>query len=512
MKKLHNIRKAFCIRACVMLLVLISGKTLAVNYYFNPLTGNDNNRGTSPSGAWKSFANLKNIQLQPGDRVLLKSGAIFTEQLFISCKGMPGKPVGIGKYGGKARPHIKTDANYGQAVHIFNSEYIVIRDLEISNKGPQVVTGLNGLLIELLNYGTARSIIIDNLYIHDVYGNLDKENKGGGNAILICNYHDENTDTISSRFDGLTVQNCYIKDCQRNGIMMWGNWIRRLWNPSLNVLIRNNIIDGVPGDGIVPVGCDHPVVEYNIMKNCPGTLPPSEACDGIWPWSCDNAVIQFNIVSDHKSKVDGYGFDSDWNCNNTLMQYNLSYNNDGGFLLVCNSGGWPEDWSVGNRGTIIRYNISINDGLRDFTVEPRKDYFSPVIHITGPVQNTLIEKNLFYLPAKPKPFIDKTLITLDDWAGYADSTIFRKNFICTGERYLAVNTTESTNNLFEGNLYTGEINTPESGFVKYNGACNKQMWWDKSDKNLDVMLNFIKGKRIIINGNELKVTQLIGVN
>ncbi|MDD5695021.1 MAG: right-handed parallel beta-helix repeat-containing protein [Bacteroidales bacterium] len=479
-------------------------------YYVDPVSGNDTNTGMSPTKAYRSLEKLRSLALHPGDSILLKSGAVFTEPFYLSCKGDSLKPVIVGKYGGSARPHIRMDASVLRAVHIFNSEHIVVRDLEISNRGAEPVVGLNGLLVELVNYGTARNITLDNLFVHDVLGNLDKENKGGGNAILLSNFRDEKTDSLRSRFDGLVVQNCLIRNCQRNGIMMWGIWPRRLWYPSLNVIIRNNTIEGVPGDGIVPVGCESPLVEYNVMKNCPATLPPTEACDGIWPWSCDNAVVQYNIVSDHKSQVDGYGFDADWNCNHTVIQYNLSFNNDGGFLLICNSGGWPPDWSAGNTGTVIRYNISINDGLRNFIVEGKKDYFSPVIHLTGPTKNTRIENNLFYLYKKPAPEIDKTLITLDDWGGYADSTFIRKNFIFVEEPYLAINPTKTTRTLCEDNRYTGDLITPETGFSKYDGKFDQNMWQDPKDDNWDSLIAFIRGKTVTIGGKEVRVTDIIG--
>ncbi len=488
----------------------IERESAARTYFFDPVSGDDGHSGTSPTKAFRSLARLRTLTLRPGDSVLLRSGTVFNEAFYLSCKGDSSRPIVVGKYGGSARPHIQMDGSVLQAVHIYNSEHIVIRDVEISNRGAEAVVGLNGLLVELSNCGTARNITVDNLFVHDVYGNLDKEQKGGGNAILLSNFRDEKTDTVPSRFDGLVVQNCLVRNCQRNGIMMWGIWPRRIWYPSLNVIIRNNTIDGVPGDGIVPVGCESPLVEYNVMKNCPATLPSTEACDGIWPWSCDNAIIQYNIVSDHHSQVDGYGFDSDWNCTNTLIQYNLSFNNDGGFLLICNSGGWPPDWSLGNTGTVIRYNISINDGLRNFIPNGKKDFFSPVIHVTGPTKNTRIEKNLFCLFKKPSPDIDRTLITLDDWSGYADSTFIRNNFIAVEEPYLAINPTKTTHNVYEGNLYTGDLETPAAGFRKYDGAFGQKMWLDPGDDNWNNLLAFIRGKTVIIGGKELPVTDIIG--
>ena len=292
--------------------------------------------------------------------------------------------------------------------------------------------------------------------------------------------------------------------------MMWGNWIRSKWNPSLNVVIRNNILDGVPGDGIVPVACDGPLVEYNVMMNCPPSLPPSEACDGIWPWSCDNAIVQFNVVSGHRSQVDGYAYDSDWNSTNTLIQYNLSYSNDGGFLLICNSGGWPGEWSIGNRGTRICYNISINDGLRDYIVEGEKEYFSPVIHITGPTSNTVIEENLFYILRKKNREIDRTLWSLTDWGGYPDSTVFLNNTIFVEEDYRAVDATRSTRNYFSDNRYTGPLSHPGKGFIPHTGDFNSHLWYDSTDTGWNTLVTFLSDKKISLQGKEISVLELIG--
>ena len=36
-------------------------------------------------------------------------------------------------------------------------------------------------------------------------------------------------------------------------------------------------------------------------------------------------------------------------------------------MLVIGTDGWPEDWCVnGNIETKVRYNVSINDGLRNY--------------------------------------------------------------------------------------------------------------------------------------------------
>src|SRR5215204_3006290 len=73
-----------------------------VNYYFDAVNGNNKNSGTSPEKPFKSLRIIKDLLLKPGDSILLKSGVIFNDYLYISCKGSDGKPIVLGKYGGKA--------------------------------------------------------------------------------------------------------------------------------------------------------------------------------------------------------------------------------------------------------------------------------------------------------------------------------------------------------------------------------------------------------------------------
>ncbi|MBP1637216.1 MAG: hypothetical protein H6Q18_5 [Bacteroidetes bacterium] len=487
-----------------------------INYYFDSVSGKDDNSGISAETPFRSLKQINVLKIKPGDSILLKSGSVFTEKLYFTGKGTDKKPIVIGKYGGSKLPHIKGNGTETEMLHIYNSEHLIVNDIEISNKGEKAYPNITGLLVELYNFGTAKNIKVENLYIHDVYGSLLKgdgynhKDVGAGQAMLFKNLRGGEKDSISSNFDGLIVQNCKIKNCQRNGIMMWGNWVRKYWNPSLNVIIRHNIIDGVPGDGIVPVGCLSPLVEYNVMKNGVDSLPSTEACDGIWPWSCDNAVIQYNVVSDHKSKVDGYGFDSDYNCNNSLFQYNLSYNNDGGFLLLCNSGGWPVEYSIGNKNTIVKYNVSINDGIRSIIVDPKKGYFSPIIHITGSTQNSRIEHNFFYIPKKKSLLTDKRLICSDDWKGYSDSTFFSNNYIYSEDPVSAFEGSKSTNNFFENNQFVGLLDSVPDGFTKYNGTFNKQMWYDSLKPEFQKLIVFLEDKKVELNGKKVSVLNLLG--
>ena len=117
---------------------------------------------------------------------------------------------------------------------------------------------------------------------------------------------------------------------------------------------------------------------------------------------------------------------------NTLSwgtQYNLSRDNYGGFMLICSPGKKRDGWLVGNawnRGSVVRYNVSINDGLR---TAGHKEYRAPIFHITGETtQDTEIYSNLVIVPKKPDPKMDANLILFDQWGGnYPVNTSIRDN-------------------------------------------------------------------------------------
>lgn len=430
----------------VLLLLGCSGNAPSY-YYLDAMNGNDSKSGRSADKAWKSLSKLQEVRLKPGDKVLLKRGGTFPGELEISGQGTPDARIYVEPYGEGSKPCIVGADSSLYAVRIFNSDYVTLRNVEIVNTGKERKPARTGLKIECLDYGTSRHIVVDGVEVRDVNGSLVKE-KGGGSGILIVN----GGKNIISVFDSLTIENCRILRCSRNAMIWLGYSSRENWHPSKHTVVRNNLIEEVPGDGIVPIGCDSTLIEYNVMRNCPATLPDTEAAAGIWPWSCDNTTIQFNEVSDHKAPWDAQGFDSDWNCANTIIQYNYSHSNEGGMVLICNSGESPVSFNLGNVGSIVRYNISINDAIR--TRPTRIGTFSPNIHLAGPVKNTSVCNNIIHVNRKPEGKVDRRMVVADSWGGYPDSTFFRDNIFYTPETS-SFDMTKSTNNFFDGNYYLG---------------------------------------------------------
>lgn len=462
---------------CVILLLSAlmfscSGDTVKC-YYIDAMNGNDANDGQSVAKAWKSLNRASRVTFRSGEKLLLKRGDVFGGELEVIGKGTSTQPVVVDAYGEGDKPCIVGNNESLYAVRIFNSDYVTVQNIEIVNTGKQPLPCRTGLKIECKDYGVSHNIKVNNLTIRDVNGSLVKE-QGGGSGIYIVN----GGDSVASRFDSLLIENCHILRCARNAMIWSGYYDRRNWYPSKHTIVRNNLIELVPGDGIVPIGCDSTLIEYNVMRNCSEVLPPTEAAAGIWPWSCDNTIIQFNEVSDHKAPWDAQGFDCDYNSTNTVIQYNYSHDNYGGMVLICDSG--ERSFSLGNRNSIVRYNISIGDGIRPN--ETRIGMFSPGIHLAGPVKNTLIERNIIHLNVKPSATIDRTMVVSDLWGGYADSTFIKKNIFYAAETSKFV-MTESTNNDFSGNWYLGAYEAlPSDKAQKTSNALYQQKVLDV-DKN-----------------------------
>ena len=401
-----------------------------VNYYLDSENGDDANNGLSEETAWRSIDKIRDVRLKAGDSLLFHRGSVFSGIFEIEAQGRSDCRIVIDAYGTGKKPCITAPDGSLYAVCIRNSDYVTLQNIEIINKGTERLARRTGVKVVCENYGTSHNVILNALDIHDVNGSLVK-NEGGGSGILVYNRWDK--DSVISVFDSLAIENCAIRRCERNAIIWSAPWSRKNWHLSTNTVVRKNL-----------------------MRDCTDLLPVDQAAAGIWPWSCDNTVIQFNEVSDHKAPWDAQGFDSDYNCTNTTIQYNYSHHNEGGFILICNAGKGetnPED-NIGNKGTVVQYNVSISDAVR--TRKTRVGVFSPTIHIAGPCEDTHVHHNILHANVKPTRHIDRKMVTADSWGGYADNTTFTENVFYVPEPS-AFNLTKSTRNTFDGNYYLGSF-------------------------------------------------------
>ncbi len=434
---------------------------LAATYHVDSNRGDDKQDGVSPQAAWRSLDRANALELKPGDSLLFAADSVFQGQLKPRGEGAETQPITIGMYGRGKTPRIEGNGQVNAAVHLYNTQNITVQDLHLTNKGNEPGKWRRGLFVQIKDYGVARNIVIRRLTVTDVNGERIKKLAGGG--ILF-----ENTgEKVRSCFDGLTIENNYVSRTERNGITgNSGYSAREKWFPSTRVVIRNNLLEEVPGDGIVPIGCDGALIEGNVIrKGAPlkFTMEISAAA-GIWPWSCDNTLIQYNEVSEQRQDSDGQGFDSDWNCRGTIIQYNYSHENYGGFLLVCNDGKAKLPYSVGNTGTIIRYNVSFNDGLRHDSMGAKPSRVAPSISFGGAVSDVQIEGNVIIVPRKLSADVDDHIIGVHNWNGFANDVRISNNvFIAEGPARFDV--TKGKKISFSDNKYFGPITYKDESFT-----------------------------------------------
>jgi hypothetical protein len=385
-------------RALIFLFLSLNGWT--AEYYVDSRRGDDAQTGISASQAWRTLAKVNGFKFQPGDRILLKSGSFWQEQLAPASSGTPDAPTVIDRYGNGAYPRIDGNGKFADAVRLYNVEGIEVRHLEVTNHG-DTPAARRGVHIFLDNFGTARHIVVSGLYIHNVNGTNSQKDNGG---IIFRT----NGNTKSSRFDGLTIERNILRNVDRSAIAAQSyHFSRARWFPSLRVIIRDNLVDDIGGDGIVPWATDGVLVEHNIARNC--NMRANTYNAGIWPWSADNSVFRWNSASFTRTTMDGQGFDSDYNSRNTLFEYNYSHDNEGGFMLICTPGKRNPKDNIGNIGTIARYNISRNDGERIF-------------HLSA-AEKTVVHDNAIYVPEGR----EVQMLVVTNWDGWADDAVFRSN-------------------------------------------------------------------------------------
>ncbi|HEX7858426.1 MAG TPA: right-handed parallel beta-helix repeat-containing protein [Sphingobium sp.] len=428
----------------------------AETYYLDASLGDDRNDGLSDGKAWRSLARIRDFPLKAGDKVLLASGSVWKEPLVITRSGRKDAPISIERTGVGSRPRIDAGGVSQYAVGVLNAEYVSVSGLEVTNDGP-LAGPRYGVFVSSQNFGVTRGIRISDMYVHDVRGTNDRKDNGG---IVFQALGPR----LPTRFEGLALERNIIWRVDRSGIAGISDQITTAkWFPSRQIVIRDNYLEDIGGDGIVPRGTDGALIEHNIVRYAVSRAPGYNVA--IWQWSTDNSLIQLNEAAFTRGRLDGQGFDSDFNSRRTTFLYNYSHDNAGGFLLICSPRSNDTD-NLGNRSTVARFNVSRNDGARIF-------------QLSGGVSDALIEKNVIHVGKD----MDVQMVIATEWQGWASDVRLQDNVFAvagtaryghesgrSGPDYLmAAGFLPAEHIRFRGNSYLGRhIDMPvdESGKVE----------------------------------------------
>lgn len=395
-------------------------------YYVNPKIGNDENDGLHEDRAFATLFAINRLNLQPGDSVLMMRDCIFEKQfLQIRSSGTECCPITIGAYGEGNDPLIAADGqgiwyqDYGReldspthvyhgyvssAVLLYDAEYIIVRDLEITNCAEHIIgekysqgdkMERTGVAVVAKDKGMRRGITLKNLKIHDVNGNVYDKHMNNGGIYMTALQPENEAVTGVARFGEILVEGCYVVNVSRWGIAVGYSYAHEQFQGAalkedvfqkyghLNIVIRDNYVKAAGGDGITVMYALRPLVKHNTADSVacemndriysePGNRLGKVAA-AIWPWKCKDALFRYNEVTDTRLNQDGMAYDAD-SGDGTVYEYNYSRMNEGGCVMFC------LEEAIHNT---FRHNVSYDD--LGGTISPASN------------PDARLEQNIFYV-------------------------------------------------------------------------------------------------------------------
>ena len=438
-------------------------------YYIDSVNGCDNNSGKSTSRPWKSITKINTTYFSPGSRINIKSNTSYSGQIKPLSSGEEDNAITLTSYGGNEKPIINGNGVQPATIYLFNVEYWEISNLKITNYHTSIYER-SGILVENQYAGVLNHFYIINNEIYncngDVPGNWGGDRTNGGIIFNITAPESIGT-PVPSKMNDVRVENNYIHQTGRSGIFFYSVFCQRYtinegigsWYGSTNVVVRNNILYDIGGDGIVLAVVSGGLIEHNTATLCNNVSQNYNIA--IWCGNCDDTIIQYNEASyTQLASGDAQGFDLDFASEGNILQYNYSHDNEGGFVLVCSHS------STVNIDPIVRYNISQNDMQQVFrlvgTNTTGAKIYNNTIYISselstipistiggeGAVGETLIANNIFYNEGSGYNNIHLTDCTAEmaylfDQADGTDSGSAQNNAITVGApTYSLKNSTE----------------------------------------------------------------------
>lgn len=321
----------------------------AATYYIDSEGGADNRSGTASDAAWRSLDKLRQVALEPGDRILLKRGSKFSGSILIESSGREGSPIAVDAYGDGPLPLI--DANgHAAGVEIVGARHIEVRNLAITgsgkSQGSKKHLQRHGVLVRSVSGAGAGHIAIRDLHLFDLYGDGGSEHEGRlGKTHL--GYGVTVRGSPGNLAEHIRIEGCRIERTAFKAIEVWH---------AREVVVETNYMEDIGGPAIQPGNVTDMVVRGNTVMRSGAFLDPRMhgRGSGIWPWSSERILIERNAFIGARGKADSCGIHIDFNCRDVIVQYNLSIDNEGGFIEILGN----------NFNCAYRYNISISDGAR----------------------------------------------------------------------------------------------------------------------------------------------------
>ncbi|QIG53524.1 hypothetical protein G6N82_04625 [Altererythrobacter sp. BO-6] len=389
--------------------------------YFVSSAGDDQATGESPSQAWRTLERVSEARFDPGDRVLFRAGDTFPGQLRIRSSGAPGMPLVFAHYGQGSKPVIDggatSDGQFASAIAIWNQQYIEISDLEIANDVRRALPGEPkeasfGISLLNSNGGKLEHFRFRNLTIRDIFAErLSHEDEQAFNRVRIAGIRISTISAggkeVPSYFRDVVIEDSHFERSGRFGVMITHDGAGEGYRDAhtrdpdtefnRDIVIRNNRFFDMGGSAVLLSGARMVLVENNDFTRTGSSLVPARMVgrgSGAWVFNSAEVVAQHNRSNHVRGYKDSYGMHVDFGNRDILYQYNFSHDSEGGFVEILGR----------NRNIIWRYNISVNDGLREKVGNTL--WLSPFSRGTVPSDEIYIYNNTVFVRPGLYPDLD----------------------------------------------------------------------------------------------------------
>ena len=376
----------------------------ATTFYVDAAHGSDAKSGVSEDAAWAKREKVNAHKFGPGDAVLFHAGQTWTGTLEPKGSGTAAAPIVIGSYGDGAKPVI-AGAGAGVALLLNDVSFWTVKGIAVTNHGKTV--GIrNGVEIRVAYVPVVQGIHLVDVDISDVNGEVHSKSSGG---IGVLGW-DKNGKSV--RFDDLLIEHCTIRHADGQG--MWFHMKGKGDSDDDSDSAGDaddSKADSAPAKAEAAAGANggrgYPITRLRItrttiedtgrnavfLRDAEGAsfdhnvvLHSSARTHGnavVVAWSKDTVVRENEVAFTGQGQGGGEngGFDADDGAVGTVFEYNWTHDNTGGSVNVVMD---PHTMSSPNEGTIVRFNLSENDGVRAYSVG-------------GPVQNTVFANNTIYV-------------------------------------------------------------------------------------------------------------------
>ncbi|MBL7223215.1 MAG: discoidin domain-containing protein [Candidatus Brocadiae bacterium] len=316
-------------------------RTTPATFYVSQSSGKDSWTGQAPtlngtSGPWKTLARASTDYI-PGDRILLKCGDTWNEELHPKGSGTPGNPIIIGSYGNGKKPVIDRQ-DYRKdlfGIHLVDQEGFKIIGIEFN----RCMTGIFGEYSD--GCSTKKHIWIEDCYFHDSllyqhYEDYPRRKIGLG----VCFFSHE-------RDNRVVLAHVMIKNCVFRRLAS-GVWTNSPDNFNKNASYVYNFAHLTFENCLFEEGYQWQLgirgVAGGAVRNCATHdigrgFRAFNGVAGAMFFRCKDWVFEdseWGFISIGKGSGDGEAFDFEGNCDNMTMRNCLFHDTDGpGFLLCC---------------------------------------------------------------------------------------------------------------------------------------------------------------------------------